>query len=149
MMHIAQSVETTRLQQEPPVVFHVSITMLTDHTLPYHSFVPTTCVLFSQRNHEFVSFNHSLGKASLGSSKNSWCCAFVFGPNTSIKHRERSMNLNVSGLWIFLPVGPLVKMACQMRRTNKHAHLSRRVFTYCLGQRRWDASKGISFVLFE
>jgi len=112
MMHTAQFVGTTQLQQEPSVITNVSITMSVDHTPLYPSILSNVCVEVSQRTVDSLAL--TLQKASLISSTNSRYSALEFGPYNCCKRSEcpNSFNLNVH----ILPASRIhSSTVCQLR----------------------------------
>jgi len=56
-VHEALCVATAQLQQESSDIIRVSITILANHSLPYHSIFPNLCIQVSQGDQAFVIFN--------------------------------------------------------------------------------------------
>jgi len=73
-VHDAQCTLTAQLEQESSV--NVSITMLVDHTTPYHDVVPNVCIEVTKRIVDSIAL--TLRRASLISSTNSGYSAFEF-----------------------------------------------------------------------
>jgi len=101
--HYAQCVVTAPLQ-EYSVNIYVSITMFSNHTLPYFSIIPNVCTEVSQKDYEFVIL--TLYMASLVSSMNSKYSALELVVPTCIKHREGlynfTLNMHTHSSWIHL-----------------------------------------------
>jgi len=155
MMHTAQFVGTTQLQQEPSVITNVSITMSVDHTPLYPSILSNVCVEVSQRTVDSLAL--TLQKASLISSTNSRYSALEFGPYNCCKRSEcpNSFNLNVH----ILPASRIhSSTVCQLRvckNTPPPAweklaqRRSSRVSTHRPAQQHANNIQGISFSLLN